>query len=41
MTKVVVIGGSGLIGSKLVHKLGQHGHRAVSAAGSTVVDAVR
>ncbi|WKG05103.1 SDR family oxidoreductase [Mycolicibacterium sp. HK-90] len=40
MTKVVVIGGSGLIGSKLVHKLGQHGHQAVAAAPSTGVDTV-
>ena len=29
--KIVVIGGSGLIGSKLVEKLGQHGHDAVAA----------
>jgi uncharacterized protein YbjT (DUF2867 family) len=29
--KIVVIGGSGLIGSKLVDKLGQHGHDAVAA----------
>jgi uncharacterized protein YbjT (DUF2867 family) len=30
--KIVVIGGSGLIGSKLVRKLLGHGHQAVSAA---------
>ena len=30
--KIVVIGGSGLIGSKLVTKLGEHGHEAVSAS---------
>lgn len=30
--KIVVIGGSGLIGSKLVRKLLEHGHQAVSAA---------
>jgi uncharacterized protein YbjT (DUF2867 family) len=29
--KIVVIGGSGLIGSKLVNKLGEHGHDAVAA----------
>jgi uncharacterized protein YbjT (DUF2867 family) len=29
--KIVVIGGSGLIGSKLVDKLGRHGHDAVAA----------
>jgi uncharacterized protein YbjT (DUF2867 family) len=30
--KIVVIGGSGLIGSKVVQKLGAHGHRAVAAS---------
>ena len=30
--KIVVIGGSGLIGSKLVRKLLEHGHQAVSAS---------
>jgi uncharacterized protein YbjT (DUF2867 family) len=30
--KIVVIGGSGLIGSKLVAWLGEHGHEAVSAS---------
>ena len=30
--KIVVIGGSGLIGSKLVRNLLEHGHQAVSAA---------
>jgi uncharacterized protein YbjT (DUF2867 family) len=30
--KIVVIGGSGLIGSKLVKKLGEHGHEAVAAS---------
>jgi nucleoside-diphosphate-sugar epimerase len=30
--KVVVIGGSGLIGSKLVTKLHEHGHEAVAAS---------
>jgi uncharacterized protein YbjT (DUF2867 family) len=30
--KISVIGGTGLIGSKLVKKLGEHGHEAVAAA---------
>jgi uncharacterized protein YbjT (DUF2867 family) len=30
--KIVVIGGSGLVGSKLVSKLGEHGHDAVAAS---------
>jgi uncharacterized protein YbjT (DUF2867 family) len=30
--KVIVVGGSGLIGSKLVQKLREHGHRAVPAS---------
>ena len=36
--KVVVIGGTGLIGSKLVARLGEHGHEAVAAAPSTGVN---
>jgi uncharacterized protein YbjT (DUF2867 family) len=36
--KIVVIGGTGLIGSKLVTKLGGHGHEAVAASPSTGVD---
>ncbi|GHD38982.1 LysR family transcriptional regulator [Streptomyces mirabilis] len=36
--KVVVIGGTGLIGSKLVGKLDEHGHDAVAAAPSTGVN---
>ncbi|MGV0744332.1 SDR family oxidoreductase [Mycolicibacterium sp. XJ870] len=36
--KVVVIGGSGLIGSKVVAKLSQHGHEAVAASPATGVD---
>ncbi|MGW0092569.1 SDR family oxidoreductase [Streptomyces sp. NPDC003328] len=36
--KVVVIGGTGLIGSKLVGKLNEHGHEAVVAAPSTGVN---
>jgi uncharacterized protein YbjT (DUF2867 family) len=30
--KIVIIGGSGLIGSKLVTILGEHGHQAVAAS---------
>jgi uncharacterized protein YbjT (DUF2867 family) len=36
--KIVVIGGTGLIGAKLVTKLGEHGHEAVAAAPSTGVN---
>src|SRR6516225_6490187 len=36
--KIVVIGGTGLIGSKLVQKLRQHGHEAVAAASNTGVN---
>ncbi|SDM16729.1 SDR family oxidoreductase [Nonomuraea jiangxiensis] len=36
--KIVVIGGTGLIGSKLVTKLGEHGHEAVAAAPNTGVN---
>jgi len=38
--KIVVIGGTGLIGSKTVEKLKQHGHDAIAAAPSTGVDTV-
>src|SRR5688500_9133231 len=38
VVKVVVIGGTGLIGSKLVTKLGEHGHEAVPAAPSAGVN---
>jgi uncharacterized protein YbjT (DUF2867 family) len=38
VVKVVVIGGTGLIGSKLVAKLGEHGHEAVPAAPNTGVN---
>jgi uncharacterized protein YbjT (DUF2867 family) len=38
--KIVVIGGRGLIDSKLVSKLGEHGHDAVAACRSTGVDAL-
>ncbi|MFJ8792185.1 SDR family oxidoreductase [Streptomyces sp. NPDC102462] len=36
--KVVVIGGTGLIGSQLVGKLKEHGHEAVAAAPNTGVN---
>ena len=36
--KVVVVGGSGLIGSKLVAKLTDHGHQAVPASPNTGVN---
>src|ERR1700693_4922818 len=36
--KIVVIGGSGLIGSKLVNKLREHGHEAVPASPNSGVN---
>lgn len=36
--KVVVIGGTGLIGSKLVEKLTQHGHEAIAASPNSGVN---
>src|SRR5678815_4562871 len=36
--KIVVIGGSGLIGSKLVTKLREHGHEAIAASPSSGVN---
>jgi uncharacterized protein YbjT (DUF2867 family) len=38
--KIVVIGGTGLIGSRLVNKLREQGHEAVTAAPSTGVNTV-
>jgi uncharacterized protein YbjT (DUF2867 family) len=38
--KIVVIGGTGLIGSKLVKKLQEHGHEAVAASPNTGVNSV-
>ena len=38
--KIVVIGGSGLIGSKLVKKLGQLGHEVVAASPSSGVNTI-
>jgi nucleoside-diphosphate-sugar epimerase len=34
--KIVVIGGSGLIGTKLVNELRQHGHEVVAASPASV-----
>ena len=36
--KIVIIGGTGLIGSKLVTRLREHGHQAVPASPDTGVD---
>jgi uncharacterized protein YbjT (DUF2867 family) len=36
--KIIVIGGTGLIGSKLVTTLGEHGHETVSASPASGVD---
>jgi len=36
--KIVVIGGSGLIGSKLVNKLREHGYEAVAASPNSGVN---
>jgi len=36
--KIVVIGGTGLIGSKLVNKLREHGHEGIAAAPNTGVN---
>lgn len=38
--RIVVIGGTGLIGSKLVHALTEHGHEAFAASPRTGVNAV-
>jgi uncharacterized protein YbjT (DUF2867 family) len=38
--KIVIIGGTGLIGSKVVEKLKQKGHQAVAAAPSTGVNTI-
>ncbi|MDL9980068.1 SDR family oxidoreductase [Microbacterium sp. ASV49] len=40
MSKIVVIGGTGLIGSKVVAKLTAHGHEAIAAAPNTGVDSI-
>jgi uncharacterized protein YbjT (DUF2867 family) len=36
--KIVVIGGTGLIGSKLVNKLREHGHEAIAASPNTGIN---
>ncbi len=38
--KVVVIGGTGLIGSKVVEKLRQKGHEAIAARPNTGVNTI-
>src|SRR6201991_2262304 len=38
--KIVVIGGTGLIGSQVVSKLSEHGHEAIAAAPNTGVNAL-
>jgi uncharacterized protein YbjT (DUF2867 family) len=38
--KIVVIGGTGLIGSKVVEKLKQKGHEVIAAAPSTGVNTI-
>ena len=38
--KIVVIGGTGLIGSKLVNQLREHGHEAIAAAPNTGVNTI-
>jgi uncharacterized protein YbjT (DUF2867 family) len=38
--KIVVIGGTGLIGSRVVQKLGAHGHQAVAASPDSGVNSV-
>src|ERR1043165_7197927 len=37
-TKIVVIGGTGLLGSKVVTKLGEHGYEAVAASPASGVN---
>ena len=38
--KIVVIGGSGLIGSRLVPKLREHGHEAIAASPKSGVNTI-
>lgn len=40
MAKIVVIGGTGLIGSKVVARLTEHGHEAVAASPNTGVNSL-
>jgi uncharacterized protein YbjT (DUF2867 family) len=39
-TKIVVVGGTGLIGSKLVPKLREHGHETLAASPNSGVNSV-
>ena len=38
--KIVVVGGTGLIGSKVIEKLKQKGHEAIAAAPNTGVNTI-
>jgi uncharacterized protein YbjT (DUF2867 family) len=38
--KIVVIGGTGLIGKKLVNKLGQNGHEVVAASPASGINTI-
>ena len=38
--KIVVIGGTGLVGSQVVSKLGEHGHEAIAASPASGVNAL-
>ena len=40
MAKIIVIGGTGLIGSKVVAKLTEHGHEAIAASPNSGVNTV-
>jgi uncharacterized protein YbjT (DUF2867 family) len=40
MTKIVVIGGTGLIGSKVVARLAEQGHEAIAASPNSGVDTI-
>lgn len=40
MSRIIVIGGTGLIGSKVIEKLTAHGHEAISATPSSGVNAL-
>ena len=38
MSRIIIIGGTGLIGSKVVRKLTEHGHEAIAASPASGVD---
>ncbi|MDR6969764.1 SDR family oxidoreductase [Leifsonia shinshuensis] len=40
MSHIVVIGGTGLIGSKVIRKLTEHGHEAIAASPNSGVDTI-